>query len=486
MPTASQPATVERSAFFARIQRHLHIPEVWMRFLVAIVGLGLAFGAALFSTVSRESGNVWATAILAGGALLLAVLVGLTTVPYLAKRVVRGARWQDAFDFEVTKAGIAYVFLTLLISVAALNTGNNLLYVVVSALLAGLLASGLASATTLRRLELEVHLPQRVFSQQNVAGSLILRNPRSWLPSLSVAIAAPPRRQSRRRWLREDGRFTFPPHRAPAEQWINLPDIQLRRVPVTPDPPPVFEGAAYFSYYFSFIAARSVARADLNLCFPHRGRFQQQALLLTTRFPFGLLTKRRRITVPHEVIVYPAVHSLTSLLPDQPRLAGELEALARGQSSDLYGIREHQPQDSARFVDWKATAKSGQLKVREFSREEERQLCLVFDNPLSGVLSEERYERAVSLAASVAAYFGSHAATFTFWVGDTETRDPQAFLVNLALIEPASAPCPLEKLPPAGHFYVIVTARSPESLPAELRRTSILVPAAELYGPLVT
>jgi uncharacterized protein (DUF58 family) len=482
MPAASESASVKRSAFLARLQRHLHISEVWMRFLVAIVGLGLAFGAALFSTVSRESGNVWATAILAGGALLLAVLVGLTTVPYLARRVVSGACWQDAFDFEVTRAGIAYVLLTLLISVAALNTGNNLLYVVVSALLAGMLASGMASATTLRRLELDVHLPQRVFAQQTVAGSLILRNPRSWLPSLSVAIAAPPRRQSRRRWLREEGRFTFPPHRSPDAQWINLPDIQLRRVSVTPDPPPVFEGSAYFS----FIAARSVARADLQLRFPHRGRFQQQALLLTTRFPFGLLTKRRRITVPHEVIVYPAVRNLASLFPEQPRLSGELEALVRGQGSDLYAIRESQPQDSARFVDWKATAKSGQLKVREFTREDDRQLCLVFDNPLSGLLAEERYERAVSLAASLAAHFGSNSATFTFWVGDAETRDAHAFLLSLALIEPASTPCALEKLPSPGHFYVIVTARNPESLPAALRRTSILVPAGGLYGPLVT
>ena len=51
------------------------------------MGLGLAFGAALFSTVSRDAGNVWATVILASASLLLATIVGLVTVPYLAKRV---------------------------------------------------------------------------------------------------------------------------------------------------------------------------------------------------------------------------------------------------------------------------------------------------------------------------------------------------------------------------------------------------------------
>ena len=73
------------------------LPEVWVRFLVAIVGLALAFGAALFSTVSRESGSVWGTIALASSALLLATLVGLTTVPYLARRVV-ASRLREAIE----------------------------------------------------------------------------------------------------------------------------------------------------------------------------------------------------------------------------------------------------------------------------------------------------------------------------------------------------------------------------------------------------
>src|SRR5690349_10643730 len=89
---------------------HLHIPEVWLRFLLAIAGLVLAFGAALFSTVSRESGNLLATLILASTALLLATVVGLTTVPYLARRV-RITRVRDAFDYDVTRVGIAYVLM---------------------------------------------------------------------------------------------------------------------------------------------------------------------------------------------------------------------------------------------------------------------------------------------------------------------------------------------------------------------------------------
>src|SRR5437764_15356385 len=65
----------------------LQIPEGWVRFLLAIAGLALAFGAAMFSTVSRESGNLWATSLFASLALLLTTIVRLRTVPYLAFRV---------------------------------------------------------------------------------------------------------------------------------------------------------------------------------------------------------------------------------------------------------------------------------------------------------------------------------------------------------------------------------------------------------------
>src|SRR5438046_1405120 len=136
----------------------LQIPEVWVRFLLAIAGLALAFGAAMFSTVSRESGNLWATLIFASMALLLATIVGLTTVPYLARRVA-ASHVRDAFDYDVTAVGIIYVLAVLLIGIAALNTGNNLLYIIVAAMLAAILISGIASVAVLRDLEVERGLP---------------------------------------------------------------------------------------------------------------------------------------------------------------------------------------------------------------------------------------------------------------------------------------------------------------------------------------
>jgi len=173
-----KPANTATLSAIQRFSRFLHldIPEVWVRFLLAIVGLTLAFGAALFSTVSRESGNLWATLVLASAALLLAVVVGLTTVPYLARRVA-GAGLRDAFDYEVTKVGIVYVAIVLVIGIAALNTGNNLLYIVVAAMLAAILISGFASAIVLRGLQLDVRLPEHVFAGRDARQNRVAKSP---------------------------------------------------------------------------------------------------------------------------------------------------------------------------------------------------------------------------------------------------------------------------------------------------------------------
>ena len=134
--------------------------------------------------------QLWATAILASAALLMAGVVGLATVPYLARRVALH-RVREAFDYDVTREGMVYLAIVLVIAVAALNTGNNLLFIVVSAMLAAIIVSGVASAAILRGLELDVGLPEHVFAGESVLVRLSLRNLRRWLPSLSVSVAPP-------------------------------------------------------------------------------------------------------------------------------------------------------------------------------------------------------------------------------------------------------------------------------------------------------
>jgi len=411
--------------------------EVWIKFLLALVGLGFAFAAALFSTISRDAGNLWATVILASVSLVLAALVGLVTVPYLARRAAV-ERLRESFDYDVTRAGIVYVLVTLVIGIAALNTGNNLLYIVVAAMLAAIIVSGYISAWVLRYLELDIHLPEHVFAGRPVMGRIVLRNDRGTFPSFSIQVVSTRKKRDKpaKQWQWETTTFAFPFNRTPEEQWLKLPDRRLKRVTLLPPPPGIFQGMAYFP----FLRAQTEAVADLELKFDRRGRYQEESFGLATRFPFAFFTKTRHVSLKREVLVYPRIESTDEVFQILPLVRGEWESFVRGRGSDLYRIREYMPEDSARHVDWKATAKSGSLKVREFAREDERKLCIAFDNPDAGLLPEEVYERAVDLAASLAWHFSSETAEVSYIIpGRPRSRDLHEFLAWLAVVEPIAS-----------------------------------------------
>ena len=448
----------------------LGLPQVWVRFLLALIGLMLAFGAALFSTVTRESGSVWGTVFMASVALLLSAFVGLTTVPYLARRVV-ASRVREAMDYDVTRAGLIYILISVVIGIAAINTGNNLLYVVVATLLSAVLVSGVASAGVLGSLLLDVHLPEHVFAGRPMLARMILQNTSSWLPSFSVRMVPAKRKASKQTWRWESYTLGFPRNRAPQDQWFQLPDRRLRRVRDEIEKPILRE-----SVYFPFLAPGQELRADLEISFPTRGRYCEKNFGLATRFPFSFLTKTRRINLAREIIVFPVVEPADQFLEVLPMVTGEFESFVAGRGYDLHRIREYMPDDSARHVDWKATARTGSLKVREFSREDERKLRIVFDNPAPGVLPPEMYERTVRVAASLAWHFHHEDVEVSFVAAGLEpTEDIFAFLRYLALVEPQEATPVFSRLRASDDYNLIVTASNETGIPSALVTRSYVV-----------
>lgn len=253
---------------------------------------------------------------------------------------------------------------------------------------------------------------------------------------------------------------------------MRLPDRRVRRVINDGSTPGIFEGSAYFPY----IAPQAELSADLELRFQLRGRYSEDRFGLATRFPFAFLAKTRRVPLARTVLVYPSVEATDEFLDILPMITGEFETFVRGRGYDLYRIREYMPEDSARHVDWKASAKSGSLKVREFSREDERKLRLVFDNPAPGVLEAGLYERAVALVASLAWHFSNEDADLSFvaqgYKGET---DIYQFLSYLALVAPESADSLIDNLPVSGDYNIVLTTRPRGSIPSALWNCSYII-----------
>ena len=168
-------------------------------------------------------------------------------------------------------------------------------------------------------------------------------------------------------------------------------------------------------------------------------------------------------------MIYPELTSSEEVVELLPVVSGKREAYQKGLGSDLYRIREYLPEDTARHVDWKATAKSGALKVREFAREDERRLRIVFDNPHPRQLPPEKYEHLISVAASAAWLMAEQGVFLSFVSQEFEgAGDVYGFLEHLASIEPKPAVSVIESLASSTDYSLVLTAEKRGSIPAAM------------------
>jgi len=185
-----------------------------------------------------------------------------------------------------------------------------------------------------------------------------------------------------------------------------------------------------------------------------------------------------------------------------PLLTGEIETLHRGRGHDLHSIRDYLPTDSARFVDWKASAKSGALKIREFAREDERRLVLALDSFIgpagadlraqeqsqqqaTALREDVRFERAVSLAACIAWHFYEARAVMQFCTPGMSTPMTAAgdiiydVLRELAYIQPrreGARSTFLETVATQSEGFKIVITNQPQgSIPTSLWASSYFI-----------
>jgi uncharacterized protein (DUF58 family) len=246
--------------------------------------------------------------------------------------------------------------------------------------------------------------------------------------------------------------------------------------------------------YFPYLPKHERVQQNVPITFTRRGAYRQDTFRIVTRFPFGFLQKARRVELGAEALVYPSVEPTRDFFEILPALQGALESLSKGGGHDLYALRGYVPTDSARHVHWKASARSGSLMVREFTREDDCRVLLVLDphvadtlsaSPSTTAVAAERFERAVTLCASIAWHFYERNARLQFRSAAMETSlaaaDENIFLIlkHLALAAPLPADPQHELLSnlaaSPGLFKVIVTSQPRGTIPAILWHSSYVV-----------
>lgn len=272
-------------------------------------------------------------------------------------------RRRRARTFRLTRQGKVFVAVTLMLGFAAVNTGNNLLYLVLGLMLSLLLVSGVLSDLVLWGVRVRRDLPHRVFVGHPTLFELALRNQKSRLPSYSLSV------------------------RDRSEDEVG-------------DSP----------CYFLKVEPEEEQSVAYQRTFARRGRLALEGFEVVTRYPFGLIEKGRRFARAAELIVYP------ELMPRVPEEAaaghrGSDVALSKvGRGNEIAGLRMYRAGDEARSIHWRRTASRGELVVREHEEEAMHRLTIALDNAAPEVSEGEPtdpawllgFEHAVSEAASIA------------------------------------------------------------------------------------
>ncbi|MGE0130908.1 MAG: DUF58 domain-containing protein [Blastocatellales bacterium] len=340
--------------------------------LISALLTAVAIGAALISTVAGQLGETELASLGSKAALGLALIIVIYAVPRLAHNI----NLNSEFSVHVPNAGLLFFALILLVTILSLSSGNNLLYLVLAALLATIFVSWVTSRLDLNRITVSVRFPNHIFVGESAPFDVTVTNRKRLLPAFSLTVAlceelsAPVKKNAK-----ED---------APA----NLAEL----------------------VYLPIVPAKAQARARVERSFAKRGVYPVNGFIVHTRFPFGFIEQRRRLEADGEIVIYPEPLPLDEFRQSLPLLQGRIESRAKGNGSDLYAIRQYLSSDHHHHIDWKATAKTSQLMVREFTRDDDWRVTILFDPRVEKELAStpefaEKFERGVTLAASLISHF---------------------------------------------------------------------------------
>lgn len=272
----------------------------------------------------------------------------ITRFPYLL-------RWFAARrSIRLTSEGITFLLFTVGIGVAAINTGNNLFYLLLSMMLGLVIISGMLSELSLRRLGFHRHVPDLITANDPTTLTISMTNHNKHLPSFSLRLL----------------------------DVIEGKDVDR-------------------GLYVNQLPGQRSVILSYPLLVPTRGIIRLGGVRVETSFPFGLFLKRVFFPAEADLLIGPPIKPFSLKFVDAILSEAHGQAIPRrGPGTDLYNLRTYQPGDDSRSIHWMSTARTSQLIVRETETEDQRRITVLF----STVAPEEQdglFERSITLVASL-------------------------------------------------------------------------------------
>ncbi len=225
-----------------------------------------------------------------------------------------------------TKEGLIFLALSLFVGFAAINTGNNLLYLTFGMMLSFVIASGIVSMINLSRINVELHSTGDVFALTPAKHRFMLTNDKAFIPSYSLTVEM----------AEKKGYLTYLP-------------------PNKPKP------------------------LDVEAFYNKRGINTVPEAILSTRFPFGFFKKWIKIDLgKDEVLVYPKLEEGRDTTSSYNEKLGDIESNRTGTGDNIRTLRQYVDGDNPKYIHWKATAKTGTHIIKEMEDNETQGVRIEF------------------------------------------------------------------------------------------------------------
>lgn len=267
------------------------------------------------------------------------------------------ARWRPPRRLKLTREGKYFIFITFGVGVAAINTGNNLMYLLLGMLLSLIIVSGVLSELSLRQLTVTRRLPPRAQVGRPHLVEIEVFNHKNKVPSYAIEV--------------EDLRAGQPADKR---------------------------------CFFLKISPRSAQVAAYRRTPARRGRDLHVGFRVATRFPFGLFEKSREIGADGELIIYPAVDPVRLPHSDAGDRNGGETSLGRGMGDEIHGLRLMREGDDPRDIYWRKSTMPGAKVLRERANDTRRDVAFSIDSGHPGAEPDEdwslRFERRIRDVAS--------------------------------------------------------------------------------------
>ena len=242
----------------------------------------------------------------------------------------RSSLWPRKLKF--TREGKYFLGITLGVGFAAINTGNNLLYLLLGMMLSLIIVSGVMSELSLRTLTVKRRLPARAQVGRSHLVEIEVYNNKNRVPSYAIEV--------------EDLRAGQPADKR---------------------------------CFFLKISPRSTQIAAYRRTPLKRGLERHTGFRIATRFPFGLFEKSREVTSGDELVIYPAVDPVRLPMRGHGDTAGDAGPLGRGSGEEIYALRPMRQGDDPRDIYWRKSTIPGQLILRERAKEMRHEVEFVLD-----------------------------------------------------------------------------------------------------------